>query len=238
MVINDTSRHDGLPYGVSPGSRGQTLFIKNMKKLIVTIFALGLTAGVFAQNTVDKIQAGSEKTVDKMQEGTQKTVDKMQDGVQRNNSRLRAATYSPNSLKGGMALGASINYGTEIESVGIGIRYDYMLSNSFRLTPNATFWIKNDDLSSWDINVDIQYLFPIAERFKIYPLVGLTVSHWKWDGKDHNVDSWNDTYVGANLGVGVEYDIAPNWLINLDAKYRIIKDEGQFVIGIGFAYRF
>lgn len=210
-----------------------------MKKLIFTLLALGVTAGAFAQNTVDRIQAGSERTVDRMQEGTQRGVDKMQDGVQRNNARLRSGAYSPNSLKGGMALGASLNYGTDIKSLGIGIRYDYMISNSFRLTPNATFWIKNDDLSSWDINVDIQYLIPLAERFKIYPLAGFTVSHWKYDG-DHDLghDKWNDTYFGANLGAGIEYDVAPNWLVNFDLKYRIIKDHGQLVLGLGFAYRF
>ncbi|MCC8019261.1 MAG: porin family protein [Rikenellaceae bacterium] len=208
-----------------------------MKKLIFTILALGVTAGAFAQNTVDRIQDGSERTIDKMRAGTQKTVDKMQDGVQRNNARMRSAAYSPNSLKGGMALGASLNYGTDIKSLGIGIRYDYMISNSFRLTPNATFWIKNDDLSSWDINVDIQYLIPLAERFKIYPLAGFTVSHWKYDGND-NHDKWNDTYFGANLGAGIEYDVAPNWLVNFDLKYRIIKDHGQLVLGLGFAYRF
>ncbi|MCC8035058.1 MAG: porin family protein [Rikenellaceae bacterium] len=197
-----------------------------MKKLILTILALGLAAGAFAQNTVDRIQ-----------DGTNKTVDKMQAGVQRNDKKLATTAYSPNSLKGGMALGASINYGTEIESVGIGIRYDYMLSNSFRLTPNATFWFKNDHLSSWDINVDVQYLIRLIERLKVYPLAGFTVSHWKRDSHD-NIDKWNKTYFGANLGAGIEYDIAPNWLINFDLKYRIIKDYDQLVLGLGFAYRF
>ncbi len=198
-----------------------------MKKLLFTILALGVTAGAFAQNTVDRIQ-----------DGTNKAVDKMQYGVQKNNARMRSAAYSPNSLKGGMALGATINYGTEIETVGIGIRYDYMLSNSFRLTPNATFWFKNDDLSSWDINVDVQYLIPLAERFKIYSLAGFTVSHWKRDKGEHYIEKWDKTYFGANLGAGIEYDVAPNWLINFDLKYRIIKDYDQLVLSLGFAYRF
>lgn len=40
------------------------------------------------------------------------------------------------------------------------------------------------------------------------------------------------------LGVGGEYELTEKWLLDAEMKYQIISGFGQFVIGVGVAYKF
>lgn len=180
-----------------------------MKKLLFTILALGVCAGAFGQSYLDK------------------------------NEKARNNKYSSLDTKGKMALGAGVYYGTEIESVGLGFQFDYYITNAFRLTPNATVWFKKDNLSSWDVNLDVNYIIPLSQRFKVYPIAGLTLSSWKQHkDKALGTSSTSKTKFGVNLGAGIEYDITSNWFVNFEFKYRLISKFDQAVLGVGFGYRF
>lgn len=178
-----------------------------MKKILITILALSFCAGAFGQNYFEK------------------------------NENARNNKYSSLDRKGAMALGAGVYYGTEIENVGLGFQFDYYLTNAFRLTPNATVWFKKDNLSSWDINFDVNYIIPLAQRWKVYPIAGLTLSSWKRHSVG-DIESDTKTKFGVNLGAGIEYDITSNWFLNFEFKYRIISDYDQAAMGVGFGYRF
>lgn len=143
--------------------------------------------------------------------------------------------------KGQKAVGLNLSYGTEISNLGIGAKGQYNFTDAIRVEASFDYFLKKDDLSMWDVNVNAHYLFPVKD-LKIYPLVGLTYTNWKdsfdyWDGiKDYYDDS--EGKFGVNLGGGVQYDINDNWAVNFEMKYQIIGDFDQAVFGFGVAYKF
>ena len=49
---------------------------------------------------------------------------------------------------------------TEIESIGLGLKYQYNITDQIRIEPSMNYFFKNDGLSMFDINANIHYLFP------------------------------------------------------------------------------
>lgn len=92
----------------------------------------------------------------------------------------------------------------------------------------------------FDINANVHYLFPVASNVRLYPLAGFTYTNWHLDlGKvgDYNV-SGSDGKFGVNLGAGAEFNLAANWVMNLEIKYQLISDVDQGVFNLGVAYNF
>ena len=46
--------------------------------------------------------------------------------------------------KGRQAIGFGLSYGTEIESIGLGLKYQYNITNPIRLEPSLNYFIEND----------------------------------------------------------------------------------------------
>lgn len=174
---------------------------------------------------------------------------------------LVACVSSSFAQKGEMGGGVNLSYGTEISNLGLGLKYQYGITDAIRLEGSFDYFLKKDGLKMWDINANVHYLFPIAEKFKIYPLVGLTYANcgvgggdafsWldyngngKWDEGEPREDgesngaSGSSSKFGVNLGVGAQYDITDKIAISLEAKYQIISNFNQLVIGAGVAYKF
>lgn len=78
--------------------------------------------------------------------------------------------------KGRQAIGFGLSYGTEIESAGLGIKYQYNITNPLRIEPSFNYFFENDNVSMLDLNVNFHYLCPVAQSVKLYPLFGLTTS--------------------------------------------------------------
>lgn len=156
--------------------------------------------------------------------------------------------------KGEKAVGVNLGYGTEISNLGIGAKFQYGITDAIRAEASFDYFLKKDFVSMWDINVNAHYLFPIAEKLKVYPLVGLTYTNWKMDGSDFNFDfedeelneygdgisgdSSSTGKFGVNLGAGVEYAITDRLNVSFEVKYQLISDFNQAVFGIGVAYKF
>lgn len=156
--------------------------------------------------------------------------------------------------KGDKAVGVNLGYGTEISNLGIGAKFQYGITDAIRAEASFDYFLKKDFVSMWDINVNAHYLFPVAEKFKVYPLVGLTYTNWKMDGFDISygfddeelgeygdevsVGSANTGKFGVNLGAGTEYSINSNLSVNFEIKYQLISDFNQAVLGVGVAYKF
>ena len=79
--------------------------------------------------------------------------------------------------KGEQRVGLNLNYGTEISNVGLGAKYQYGITDAIRIEGSLDYFFKKDGASMWDINVNAHYLFPFAEKFAVYPLVGLTYTN-------------------------------------------------------------
>lgn len=146
--------------------------------------------------------------------------------------------------KGTTALGVNLSYGTEISNVGLGVKGQYNFTDAIRGQLSFDYFFKKDYVSMWDINADVHYLFPLNKGFTVYPLVGLTYTHWKADLPDvydellGGGDSSEGRF-GGNVGGGVQYDINSSWAVNFEIKYQILGDGyGQAVFGFGAAYKF
>ena len=160
--------------------------------------------------------------------------------------------------KGEKSVNLQLGYGTEIKNVGLGAKFAYNVTAAIRLAPSFDYFFKKDFVSNWNINVDAHYLFPIADKFKVYPLVGLTYSSWKVDLggaiedaiedmggyiEDDGEDDGGSLNVtegrfGMNIGAGIQYDINQTWGLNFEFKYQIIKDFNQAVFNVGVVYKF
>ena len=103
-----------------------------------------------------------------------------------------------------------------------------------------------------DVNLNFHYLFPVASKVKLYPLLGLTFSNWMFDlgdGFDIDVDGdhihidkdddhHNECRVGVNIGGGADFVLTNNWIMNFELRYQLVSDFDQAVFNLGFAYRF
>ena len=119
-----------------------------------------------------------------------------------------------------------LNYGTQIESMGLGIKYQYNITDPIRLEPSLNYFFENDNVSMLDFNVNLHYLCPVGRGVKLYPLFGLTLTNWMLDidtGFGEDIDD-NECRFGVNLGGGVEFDLGHNWAINLEGKYQLVSD--------------
>ena len=132
--------------------------------------------------------------------------------------------------KGIQAAGVHLSYGTEIESFGIGVKYQYNITNNIRLEPSMNYSFENNGVDQFDINANAHYLFPIASNVRLYPLAGLTFA--RWDLGDAV------TRLGVNAGVGAEMDITDKLMLNFELKYQFVSDLDQTMFNIGLDYIF
>ena len=66
--------------------------------------------------------------------------------------------------KGIQAAGVHLSYGTEIESFGIGLKYQYNITDNIRLEPSMNYFFENNGIDQFDINANAHYLFPMARH--------------------------------------------------------------------------
>ena len=132
--------------------------------------------------------------------------------------------------KGIQAAGVHLSYGTEIESFGIGVKYQYNITDNIRLEPSLNYSFPNHGVDQFDINANAHYLFPMASNVRIYPLAGLTFT--RWDLGDAV------TRLGVNAGVGTEMDITDKLMLNFELKYQFVSDLDQARFNVGIAYMF
>lgn len=167
------------------------------------------------------------------------------------------------SEKGDMAAGINVASGIKNGeyNMGLGAKFQYNITNGLRAEASGTYYFKKDYVTMWDANVNLHYLFNITNKLQVYPVVGLAVIgasvDWKglekdnpWDDDSDDSSYWEDadddaestssskTNVGCNLGGGVQYWVAKNIAVNLEAKYVFAKDLDRTVVQLGCVYKF
>lgn len=135
--------------------------------------------------------------------------------------------------KGQMAVGGNLLYGTEINMLGIGGKFQYGITNDIRAEASFNYYFRNNGFHMWDLNANAHYLFSVAPKFRAYPLAGLTVVSKSYAHNDESV-----THFGLNLGGGCEYDLIPNVTLNGEFKYSIVSSIDQAVFSVGAVYKF
>ena len=168
-------------------------------------------------------------------------------GILKTNKRMKklgllvlalCMAVAANAQKGQMALGGNLNFGIDdgYNNVGIGPKFQYNFAEKWRGEASFNYFFEKDNLSQWDINLNVHYIVPIANtKFNFYPLAGLTVLGMKADLGPFGSDS--DTNVGFNLGGGFEYYFTEHFKANVEGKLQWA-DDSRGVIAIGAAYVF
>lgn len=143
--------------------------------------------------------------------------------------------------KGDMAAGLNLSYGTKdgFSNFGIGAKFQYNLTDAFRIEPSATYFLKKDNVNMWDINANVHYLFHVGDSFVIYPLAGLTFVGWKVSVEWEDMGaSASETKFGANLGAGAQYWLTSSFGLNLEAKYQIVSNIDRPIFSLGAVMKF
>lgn len=140
---------------------------------------------------------------------------------------------SASAQKGEMAAGVNLLYGTEINSVGLGAKFQYGILDHLRGEASFNYYFQNKGFRMWDLNANAHYLFDITEKFRAYPLAGLTVVNKSYADVDDSI-----TRFGLNLGGGCDYNINENWRVNAEFKYSIVSTIDQAVFSVGAVYKF
>lgn len=138
---------------------------------------------------------------------------------------------------GRLGLGGNLVYGTEVENVGIGAKFQIGITDNWRAETSFNYFFENDNFHMWELNLNAHYLFHVAPSFAVYPLSGLTyVSPVYSHGPlgDHK----SDGKFGVNLGGGCEYMVTSNLGLNAEIKYSLVSDYDQAVFGVGVVYKF
>ena len=139
--------------------------------------------------------------------------------------------------QGETAVGLNLVYGSEIESLGIGPRFQYGILDQLRAEVGLNYFFEHNHMSWWDVNINAHYLVGLwNERLFIYPLAGLnyTMVDYKGDLNEKGVEN----HVGVSLGAGVEYELTEHFGVNLEYRHTIIRKVDQGVIGLGLNYKF
>ncbi|NDV55082.1 porin family protein [Parabacteroides sp. 52] len=146
--------------------------------------------------------------------------------------------------KGQSSFGFNVGYGFEWKNATLGVDYRYNITDEFRLGPSITHLVKNDGLSAWVLDMNAHYVVKLSDMFGFYPLAGLSLSYWNasgyyWDltGKASEISA-NETYVGANIGLGGEVYATKQITVGLEVKYNIIKDMDQALFAVRVGYNF
>ncbi len=158
--------------------------------------------------------------------------------------------------------GANLSYGTEIKSLGIGVKGQYFFTDNIRGEASFDYFLKKDGLSMWDVNANVHYLFGVADKIKVYPLAGLGLTNWVSSGieidydydDDDDYDFSRSTRAGFdddddsgssteskntfNLGCGAQYELTDKINLTAELKYQIVSNFNQLVFGVGVAYKF
>ena len=84
---------------------------------------------------------------------------------------------------GKMAVGVNAAYGfaSNYKTFGVGGKFQYCITNEFRAEASGTYFLKKDNVSAWDANINVHYVIPISEGLNVYPLAGLTIFGVKAD---------------------------------------------------------
>lgn len=127
--------------------------------------------------------------------------------------------------QGTMAVGANLGYagyGDGYSPFGIGAKFQYEFIENWRGEFAYNYWFPKDKAGVMDFNLNVQYLFPVAENIKIYPMAGFTLGMTHGEAFKEILDG-QEAIPGFNIGIGAEYYLSPELKLNLDVKYQSCK---------------
>ena len=131
---------------------------------------------------------------------------------------------------GTVAVGPNVGialYGNSYNPFGVGAKLQYEFIDNFRGEVAYNFWFPKNDQGIMDIDFNFQYLIPIAEGVKFYPIAGVNMGITHGDVYKE-IFGEQQSLFGIQGGVGIEYYVAENIKLNVDAKYQYNKRKKSY----------
>jgi len=147
---------------------------------------------------------------------------------------------SAQTTEGTMRIGGQLGFGTEIESLGIGARFDYAITDQILLAPDLMYFFGSSeedyDFNWFDINLNGNYLFNTENPDIIpYALAGFNIAILSVDYDNPLIDEDSDnTEIGFNLGGGVDF-LVGNLFVFGELRY-VLSSADQLVIAGGVKF--
>ena len=171
---------------------------------------------------------------------------------------------SVSAEEGDMAAGIDLSYGSEANSLGIGAEFQYGISDVIRGELSFDYFIQNDGMSMWNIDLAGHYLFDLDDNVTVYPLLGLTFVRVNYDLGSLPGSDFDDGYVedeewgslgrsissrgvsisagesklGVVFGGGVDYSLTESVSLGAELKYSLVNTYDQLVLSVGAKYKF
>ena len=147
--------------------------------------------------------------------------------------------------------GAGLAYGTEAEQAGIILNGQYFFDEKLAGVPSLIFYFPDTQKFSsggvnyesksslWEFNADVNYYFYTSGTAKFFGEGGLNITSFKTKvkttGSSNQSSSVNDSRVGLNLGIGVDF-IAGDKVVPFVAMKYTVSDYDQLVIKGGVRF--
>jgi outer membrane protein X len=145
------------------------------------------------------------------------------------------------------AIGGNLvtGFGDDYTNFGIGAKLQYNMWNPIRVEGAVAAFIRKDHLSMTDMDLNLHYMVFLNDAFCIYPSVGAGLSVWKLWPVEMEIGGFTVKSEGdratkgyANLGGGMDFWLTDVIILNIEAKYKTIKDASRFNVSVGIAYLF
>lgn len=155
--------------------------------------------------------------------------------------------------KGTTAVGLYGAYGSENSNIGIGAKVQYGFSDALRAEASFDYFFKKDYMTNMNASVNLHYLVPISDKFRFYPLAGVSYVHWKFDAEGVLGDSglsgsFEETMINngvskSDLDIMKQY--SPDEYNQLKAQYEAAYNDAEdsssegkigFNVGCGIEY--
>lgn len=129
----------------------------------------------------------------------------------------------------------------------IGVHAQYSTSKRIRFALGMSYGIPDDNVSLFDLGLDMHITISLGKKFYVYPLVGLGFSNvhfgdeWDYDVPNNIGDDYwrnnsgnhdfnhNNSSVSFSIGLGWEYLVSDRVAISLEGRGRIVKDFSETV---------
>lgn len=130
-----------------------------------------------------------------------------------------------------MAVGMAYGYATEYHQHGVGAKLQLGIDSHWRIEPEMIYFAQNREVTTLQLNANVHYVQHVGGPLSLYPFVGVTYSHWGYNGPDHS--RW-----GANLGAGLEVNLGRRWVAFGEFRFMLVKQETQAVTTLGLKHLF
>ena len=117
--------------------------------------------------------------------------------------------------QGKVTLGAHGNFIIDSpNNLGLGANVGYEFINNLRGMAEFNYFFENDDVSFWNLEANVAYLFRIPKSpVTLYPLMGADFLGEIYGGE-------SESKMGLNIGAGVEVALTSNIGLKVEFNYK------------------